>query len=386
MLISVVLKKQYAFHKMGIDMSSAVDTIKRSTLLRLLDDAGCSEDDVRLVRLLLANTRVRVRVNNETSAEFVSTNGSFQGDSLSGALFTLTLAGGLNHVRAVVPERPNPPISFQGMPLEWEYSDDADFLDNELEPLQGLLPVCKDVLNEWNLYVNESKTEFVHFYVAGTQDVDDNGVAIRGNEPWRFCKSLGSLLCSTADIDRRIILANSAFQTFHRVWLQGTKIPLNRKLQVYEAQVLSVLLYNSSSWSAPKHVMEKLNVCHRKHLRRICNIFYPGVISNKELYRRCETVPITERVRKARWTLLGHVLRMDDNCPAFLSICFAIEQSQILKGRRGRPRSNLLDMIKSDLSLHNLFLNNNDDLYNLRCSAFDRPTWRNMFSFNDKAL
>ena len=37
MLISVVLRKHHEFHKMGIDMSSAFDTIKRSTILRLLD-------------------------------------------------------------------------------------------------------------------------------------------------------------------------------------------------------------------------------------------------------------------------------------------------------------------------------------------------------------
>ena len=199
MLISVVLRKHYEFHKMGIDMSSAFDTIKRSTILRLLEDAGCSEDDVRLVRLLLANTTIKVRVNSETSAEFVSTDGSFQGDSFSGALFTLTLAGGLIHVRAVVPERPNPPISDTGLPLEWEYSDDADFNDEEKETLEDLLPVCRDVFQEWNLYVNEDKTEFVHFYVAGKQDTDADGALLHGNEPWWFnCKSLGSLLCSTA--------------------------------------------------------------------------------------------------------------------------------------------------------------------------------------------
>jgi hypothetical protein len=75
MLISVVLRKQYEFYKMCIDMSSAFDTIKWSTILRLLEDAICSEDDVRLVRLLLASTTIKVRVNSETSAEFVSTDG-----------------------------------------------------------------------------------------------------------------------------------------------------------------------------------------------------------------------------------------------------------------------------------------------------------------------
>ena len=140
MLISVVLRKHHEFHKMGIDMSSAFDTIKRSTILRLLEEAGCSEDDIRLVRLLMANTKIRVRVNGTLSAEFTSTDGAFQGDSLSGTLFNLSLAGALYHVRAVATERPNPPISDKGMPVEWEYSDDVDFADTDLGPLQDFLP------------------------------------------------------------------------------------------------------------------------------------------------------------------------------------------------------------------------------------------------------
>ena len=139
------------------------------------------------------------------------------------------------------------------MPIEWEYSDDTDFINENLLPLQELLCKCKEVFSEWNLFVNESKTEFVHFYVAGKDDIDDDGLPLSGNAPWRFCKSLGSLLCSTADIQHRIILANAAFQTYKKLWLRISKIPLERKLTVYNAQVTSVLMYNSSSWSAPKH-------------------------------------------------------------------------------------------------------------------------------------
>ena len=384
MLISVVMRKHHEFHKMGIDMSSAFDTIKRSTILRLLEDAGCSEDDIRLVRLLLSNTKIRVRVNNATSAEFISTNGAFQGDSLSGILFTLQLAGALYNVRAVVTYRPNPPISDTGMPLEWEYSDDVDFIDEEKELLQELLPKCTEVLGEWNLNVNESKTEFVHFYLAGKDDVDEEGLPLTDNEAWRTCKSLGSLLCSSADIKLRIILANAAFNSYSKLWLQGRQISLKRKLLVYDAQVISVLLYNCSSWSAPKAIMEKLNTCHRKHLRRICNVYWPkGVISNVELYRRCEVIPITERVRKARWTLLGHILRMDDNCAASLALRYAISSSEFLRGRRGRPRCNLFTTIVNDLREHDFNLKSVNDLNELKLLAYNRNAWRDMFTFRE---
>ena len=54
MLVSVVARKHWSAHEIGIDMSCAFDTIRRSTILSLLQDAGCAEDDVRLVRHLLS--------------------------------------------------------------------------------------------------------------------------------------------------------------------------------------------------------------------------------------------------------------------------------------------------------------------------------------------
>ncbi len=130
--------------------------------------------------------------------------------------------------------------------------------------------------------------------------------------------------------------------------------------------------------------MEKLNVCHRKHLRSICNIAWPGVISNRELYRRCETGPITERVRKARWTLLGHILRMDDNCPASLAFNYAVKASTSLRGRRGRPRTNLFNFIQADLRAHDLDLNSVDDILKLKSIAYNRAQWRNMYVYDSE--
>ena len=162
-----------------------------------------------------------------------------------------------------------------------------DFTDEDIDELQLLLPVCTHVLKKWNLNVNESKTEFTHMFLANRGDVDSDGKPLVNNEAWRANKSLGSLLCSTRDIMHRIVLANSAFQTYSKFWLQGPKIPLKKKLLVYDPQVISVLLYNCGSWSVPKHVMTKLDTCQHKHLRRILNIHWPtGVISNMELYRR----------------------------------------------------------------------------------------------------
>ena len=113
-MTSLVAQKEWEFHKMGIDFSSAFDTIKRKTILELLRDACCSEDEVRMVRFFLSNTKIKVKVNDSLSLDFQSTKGGPQGECISGCLFTLSLAGALYHVRAVT-MRPTPPIQESGM-------------------------------------------------------------------------------------------------------------------------------------------------------------------------------------------------------------------------------------------------------------------------------
>ena len=89
------------------------------------------------------------------------------------------------------------------------------------------------------------------------------------------------------------------------------------KIKVYEAQVVSIIMYNSSCWAAPAAVLEKLDICHRKHLRTIMNIRWPrSMITNDTLYKRCNTTPLSQRAALSRWKMLGHALRIPENSPA----------------------------------------------------------------------
>ena len=95
----------------------------------------------------------------------------------------LCLAGACYHLRAVT-LRPTPPISPSGMPEEDAYSDDIDYLGEDKDALEALLFITTKVFKEWSLNVNESKTEFVHIYIAGKDEVMDNGKPLRMNEEW----------------------------------------------------------------------------------------------------------------------------------------------------------------------------------------------------------
>ena len=383
LLISVVKEKRWEFSKMGIDMSSAFDTIKRSVILDLLEEAGCCEDDIRLARYLLSNTKLRIKIDETISLEFETSKGSFQGDAASGAFFTLYFAGALYHLRAVLSYlRPNPPFDPNSfLPVEWEYADDADFGDEVEENLREMLPICKEILAEWDLLVNEDKTEFVRFYIADKTDVDEKGEPLRGREPWRKNVSLGSKLCSKADIVHRCILANVAFEKYSKVWLEKYHTSLYTKVKLYEALVTPVLLYNCNSWAAPEKILQKVDVCQRNHLRQIMNCTYPRNISNKDLYARCGVTPLTERVAKSRWKMLGHILRSDCNSPPQLALSFTVESMGRMRGRIGRHQISIFKTILSDLNKRNMNLRDLTDLTELRHIASNRNHWRNLFSF-----
>ena len=151
---------------------------------------------------------------------------------------------------------------------------------------------------------------------------------------------------------RRISLDYAAFNKYKKAWSHN--IPLTSE-QLYEALVVSVMMYNSSCqcWTAPKSVLEKLDVVHRHHLRSILNYRYPNIISNMNLFKRCNAEPLSVRVvsDRSRWRMLGHVLRGPIDGPAYSSLVFAAKTLQY-QGRLGRPQSNLFSLILLDLNVH----------------------------------
>jgi hypothetical protein len=252
-------------------------------------------------------------------------------------------------------------------------------------PLKEMFPIAQKVFQEWSLFINPTKTEFVQFYLAEPKPSKKRkvvpGKTYRGDEDWRTNKTLGSLMCSVKDIKNRIFLGHVAFSKFDKVWLAGSKISVERKIRIYEAQVVSILLYNCNSWAAPQTSLEELNIVHRKHLRRILHIKWPtSVISNKALYARCKVTPLSTRVMWYRWRMLGHVLRGAEDSPAYVSMLFAINADNNMKGRLGRPSLNLLDIIRKDLVRKNINikLKSINDFEDLRYLALDKEAWKDL--------
>ena len=146
------------------------------------------------------------------------------------------------------------------------------------------------------------------------------------------------------DIKRRISLAMGVASSLKTVW-ESREISTKTKVRVYETMVMSVLLYNSETWTMKGSDESRLRVFEMSVLRRICGVSLRDRWRNEEIKTRLNIeCDVIEKIRRRRLSYFGHILRMKaERIPV-----------QALHGRihgnrpRGRPRMKWTDAVKMD--------------------------------------
>ena len=130
---------------------------------------------------------------------------------------------------------------------------------------------------------------------------------------------LGSVISTSgtidADVEARIAKASRAFGALCKPVFLDKNLTLHTKRIVYNACVLSVLLYGSECWTPLRRHTRKLNTFHQQNIRRIMGTSnleqWTKRITMAEIRRRwgnCE--PVSGKVIKRRLQWLGHLARM----------------------------------------------------------------------------
>ena len=330
-----------------MDMSKAFDRVERGTLLNDLKSI-LEQDELHLVKILIKDVMLAVKVNNEKGKEFKTNIGVPQGDCLSPIMFTLYLAKALEECkdRNENCDEKNlelPPhlrdhtysqVKRTGTVIPLQYADDICWLamncSHSIENVKQQIP---SALEKRNLLINQEKTE--EYRIRKDSEME-----------WKKCKYLGSMLDSTEDIKRRKRLASGAMDKIKHIF-KDQRLSTDIKMRAFNAYTSSVFLYNSETWTVTKTTEEALDSYHRRQMRNALNIRWPAKISNTELYKKTQATPWSKNIKQRRLRLYGHIMRLPEQTPVRTALT---EYDRPLKMSRGARKFTWGKNITNDLS------------------------------------
>ena len=293
-LMEKCIEQQVPLYQVFVDLTKAFDSINRSALWTILGKLGCPYEFVEMLKQFHHNMTARVNVNGSLSEAVSVDNGVKQGDITAPTLFSIYFAVMLEHafkycdIGVYIRFRTSGKVfnlrrfnskskTFQIIVRELLYADDADLVAHTEEEMQKTMDKLSSACTAFGLTISLKKTYAMYTPPIGLPYVEPNimveGKKLKVTDSFVY---LGSTLSRDgtldAEINQRIAKASTAFGKLEkRVW-SDRGITKNTKLSIYEACVLTALLYGSETWSTYRRHVKLLERFHQKCIRRILKI------------------------------------------------------------------------------------------------------------------
>ena len=151
-----------------------------------------------------------------------------------------------------------------------------------------------------------------------------------------------------------------------RVWT-SPKLSVKTQMAVYNACVISAMLYGSEARTMYARQERRLNSFHLRSIRRILGISWQDKVTNGDVLSRAGLPSMYTLLRQRRLRWLGHVRRMEDG-----RIPKDILYGELAMGRRntGRPHLRYKDVYIRDMKAVDI------DTMSWEGLAADRTEWR----------
>ena len=333
-----------------LDIKAAFDSVDRIALWKALRSKGIPDVLIDLIKALHESTGARVRVGSRLSSGFQTTSGVRQGCILAPALFCIAIDWVLQHMSG------NHGIEIGSSKFtDLVYADDTTlFLPADKDPSTVLSDFCTSSAH-LGLHVSWAKTKLMNLGSGPrptSTSVDGNQV-----ESVDSFLYLGSLQSSDGycrpDIKRRISLTSSVMSSLHRIW-RDKRLSLPTKIRLFQALVLSVLLYVSETWTLLAADMKSLEAFYMKCLRQILGIRWYQHVTNEEILLLTDLSPLAQQIARRRTAVFGHIARLDNDVPAHQALRCQVDvsigrfPSHDWKRLPGRPRNRWLDLLRAD--------------------------------------
>ena len=357
-----------------VDLKKAYDSVPWEALWQALKKLGIPTLLIKLIKSFHEGMKAQVLVNGEIPDEHISVvNGLRQGCTMAPTLFNL--------YGCIVAERWKERLDVEGVGIcichktdgklfrrytksglrelltECQFADDVALLASTRMGAEKTTLTYMEVADDFGLTVSVPKTK-LSVCGYGINEEDKKPIAVNGGEiecidefPY-----LGSVVMSNgrlyAEVDRCIANASRAFGALRKPVFDDENLSLSTKRKVYNACVLSVLLYGSETWTLLRKHVKRLDGFHHKCVRTVLRItnqqqWEQHITSESVREKWGDPETVTSKVIRRRHEWLGHLARMPDN-----RIPKKILFGWLPKTRpAGGPRKRWRDHIRKDLKL-----------------------------------
>jgi len=125
--------------------------------------------------------------------------------------------------------------------------------------------------------------------------------------------STGQCYCYP-DIRRRIGFASSTMSSLSGIW-KNKRLTTATKVPLYQALVMSVLLYAAEKWTLLAADLRTLEAFHMRCQRQISGIRWINHISNATVSSHTGLASVGERIASRPIAIFGHITRLSEEVP-----------------------------------------------------------------------
>ena len=381
-----------------VDLTKAFDTVSREGLWKIMKKFGCPSKFITIVQQFHDGMMVKVMDDGEQSEAFPVTNGVKQGCVLAPTLFSMMFSAMLTdafrdcedgiHLRYRTDGKLHNLRRLQAVTKvketvirEFLFADDCALNASTEQMMQSEMDCFSKACDNFGLTISTKKTE-VMYQPAPGKPYQEPRITVKGQdlqavEDFTY---LGSTLSRVVNIDsevkNRIAKASSAFGRLRENVWERRGLSLTTKLKVYQAVVLTTLLYACETWTVYSRHAKQLNHFHMSCLRRLLNIKWQDKIPDTEVLERAGIPSVHTLLQKAQARWAGHVVRMPDS-----RLPKQLLYGELSQGKRsvGGQKKRFKDCLKASLKSLDI------DLTTWETLAQDRPSWRGKLSSGARA-
>ena len=192
------------------------------------------------------------------------------------------------------------------------FADDAALASHTENGLQQLVSQFSQGCKEFGFTISLKKTNVMAQGTDHPPTITIDGHVLEAVDDFTYPGStISSSLTLETEISSRIAKAAAVMSKLHqRVW-NNPSLTVKTKLRVYQACVLSTLLYSSEAWTPYARQERRLNSFYLRCLRRIHHIRWQDRVTDVEVLQQAGMTSMMSILRERRLRWLGHVHRMD---------------------------------------------------------------------------